>query len=107
MKPRDVVERLRRETTIGHIAPTLSHWERYELLGTIPRLPSGRKEFTEQNYQRIKQVAVLRWLGLSVKETKLFLEGSKVIRGYVFEILNSVEMDRMPYAKSFMEKDET
>ncbi len=104
MKPQDVILHLQNKLGIVVSLPTLYHWEQKDLIGEIHVGDTGRKDHSYHNINLILQIAILRRMGLSVRQAKRWLDGEDFTKKVVVEELISWERKRIPYVKRMIER---
>lgn len=83
MGPKELENKLFIETNTTVSAARLRHWEMGGLLGEVPKTETGRRNYDQNHYDKIKVICKLKALGYPLSAVARLLKGDNTL---VFEV---------------------
>lgn len=108
MQPHDIVKLIDQQWGMVLYPSQLRHWEKYGLLGEVKKTESGRRDYSQDNLERIKKVIVAkRLLNFPNYKVMLLLDGDEYVKEEVTNKLDRVEKELITKAKEVISGEET
>ena len=98
MKPSELTRKIRNDYGLNITPTNIMVWERADLIPNTGYNERGRRDYTDDNAERILAIALLRCVGLSIKAIRAYFDGDteaiamarERVSMYVMQILPAV-----------------